>query len=161
MEDVKQPPAREVHEALYDGADLKVTHCDGRAEMVKVRKIPRSEFAAYALAVTDEGEQGEADELRCYVPGRDDAWWAGLTDESREAIAAEGTRLNFPDFARWWRRRARLVNLASQDTEAIRRAAALLESDPTLSRPPGSRNGSPPPAIRVPLSGPGPRTSSR
>jgi hypothetical protein len=131
--------AEEVREVLYDGADLMVTHRDGRRESVKVRKIPRNEYGAYALVVTDDTEEGERAELKLYVPDRDVPWWCSLTDDSRDAIAAEGERLNFTSFARWWRRAARNMRLLQGQSETVAIAEQLL----TRSTPPAPRNGSP------------------
>lgn len=154
------PTAQEVREALYDGADLTVTHQDGRRESVKVRKIPRNAMAAYALVI-DESAVDETAECLMYVTGRDRAWADSLSDESFSAVIEEGQRLNFTCFTAWFRRRTKLLALGNEGAEAVAAANRLLAANPNLSpsTPRGSRNGSPAVDTPRPSSGPGRRTS--
>lgn len=134
---------KEIHEALYDGADAKVTFTDGRSEIVKIRKIPRNLFGTYALLIADESEAGEIAEAALYCD-RPAQWAASLDGPSLDLVLAEGQRLNFPSFRRWYRRRARTLELVQDRGELMKHAITAMRADPALSRWLDSTNGSSP-----------------
>jgi hypothetical protein len=158
--------AQEIHEILYDGADIPVTYqagvssvaavpsVAGRTEIVKVRKIPRDEFTALALVIGDDSEEGEYREAALYCD-RDEAWARSLDEASLDRVLAEGQRLNFSSYARWFRRRVRAVNLVSDQASLVEAAATAL----TRLQQRENTNGSATRATASATSGPG-RTKS-
>ena len=137
MKQEAQPTAAEVHEALYDGADTPVEFSNGNRGVVKVRKIARPDFATLAVLMEDDSEEGELREAAFYC-GLDETWARQLTELSLDRVLAEGQRLNFSRYARWFRRRARLPQLVNGQ-EALVQAA--LEAVSRLT-PRESTNGS-------------------
>lgn len=169
--------AQEIHEALYDGADLVVTFKPNggasvpasqpggtggasvpASQAVKVRKIPREEFTALSLVIGDDSEAGELREAALYT-ARDEAWAATLDDESLTRVLEEGHRLNFFTFARWFRRRGRTMELMSGNSGLLRQALEVMKTDPQLSRWLDSTNGSSARATGTPPSGNAARTN--
>jgi hypothetical protein len=134
--------AEQVHETLYDGVDVPVRyHQDGRAEVVKVRKIPREEMAQYSILIAAAGGD-EAGECAFYV-GKPIVWPTSLDDDSFDRVLAEGQRLNFTRFANWFERQSRKIKLVKQHSEILAQATEILERNPILSRLLlGSMNGS-------------------
>lgn len=143
-----------VHETLYDGADVPVAFKDGQRSIVKVRKLARSEFALLSAIVMDDSESAEFMEAALYC-GKDSSWAIQLTEESLDAVLQEGTRLNFPSFARWFRRRARVPRLISGQEELVKAAMEAM----TLLQQREPMNGSLARATGTPISGDTPRTS--
>jgi hypothetical protein len=113
--------AQEINETLNDGLDVAVRTRDGRDLAVKVRKVPRSEFAHYSLMLEDLSAEGEIFEAAFYC-GQPPEWALCLDEESFDRVLAEGQRLNFSTYARWFRRSARLVPLVSKNEELIKLA---------------------------------------
>lgn len=157
--------AQDIHEALYDGADLAVSFRppNGGAsvpasQVVKIRKIPREEFTELSLVIGDDSEAGELREAALYT-ARDEAWAATLDDESLTRVLEEGHRLNFFTFARWFRRRGRTMELMSGNSGLLRQALEVMKADPQLSRWLGSTNGSSARATGTPPSGSAARTN--
>ena len=146
--------AESIHETLYDGADLTVVFKDGHSDTIKVRKIPRSEFGAYAEIISDKSEAGERREAALYCSQTED-WIGRLDDDSFDAILAEGNRLNFTSFARWFRRVARDPRLLENNQHLVNLAMEAM----TRMGLQGSTNGSAPSATPTPTSGAGPRKS--
>jgi len=149
--ETKQPgamSAQEAHEVLYDGADLEVLYKAGHLGLVKVRKIPREEFANLALIIQDDSELGEFQEAALYC-GRDEAWARSLHEGSLDRVLAEGQRLNFSSYARWFRRRARMVSLVSNQEALV---AAASEAMTRLTQR-GFTNGSSARGTGTPSSG--------
>ena len=140
--------AQEIHETLYDGADIPVSYNTGRAGAVKVRKIPRNELASLSVIIGDDTEEGEFEEAALYC-GRDTAWARSLDEASLDRVLEEGQRLNFSSFARWFRRRVRMVELANDRTTLMRAAEEALNR---LERR-ASMSGSSPRATGTPTCG--------
>jgi len=134
MQDASNPElsAAEIHETLYDGADTSVTYVasvpsgETRTELVKVRKLPREEFSALALIIGDESESAELREAALYC-GRPEEWAATLEEASLDRVLAEGQRLNFSSYARWFKRRARLLGLMENQTQLLATATQMIE----------------------------------
>lgn len=145
--------AQQIHEALYDGADLQVTFTGGSGgdasspapppEVVKVRKIPRSEFGMLALVIGDDSDEGETQEAALYT-ARDGAWVKRLDEASLDRVLQEGQRLNFFRFARWFRRRGRMLELMKDSSNLVALATEAMRNDPTLSKLLAATNGSSP-----------------
>jgi hypothetical protein len=154
MQQAAPQTAQEIHETLYDGADVSVTFVGSvpgqspRTEMVKVRKVPRSEFPSLALLIGDESEQAEFREAALYC-AKDETWARSLDEASLDRVLAEGQRLNFSSFARWFRRRARMPGLLQDQTALIQLATEAL----TLLQPRDFTNGSSPRATGTAISG--------
>ncbi|HMP84467.1 MAG TPA: hypothetical protein PKA41_17365 [Verrucomicrobiota bacterium] len=143
-----------VVETLEGGADVVVTlrNAQARPVAVKVRKLPRAEYASLALVIGDETESGELAEAALYC-GRDEAWAAELDDDSLDRVLAEGTRLNFTSFARWFKRRARMPQLLVA-TETRQLVEASLEVIRTMEQR-DSTSGSPARDTENPISASG------
>ena len=145
------PDSQTIHETLYDGADVPVTYTDGRTEMVKVRKIPRSEFAQYSLLI---GSLNGDESAECaFYCDKDEAWAKSLDDDSFDRVLAEGQRLNFTRYANWFSRQAAKMQLVKQQSHAIGEALELLNSHPTLKTLLVSTNGSSARDTATPISG--------
>jgi hypothetical protein len=131
--------AQEVHETLYDGADIVVTYqsAPSHPSSIKVRKIPREEFSHLALLIQDESEEAEYREAALYC-GKDEAWARTLSEESLDRVLAEGQRLNFPSFARWFRRRARLPGLVAGQQMLVQAALEAMTQMESHGRTNGS-----------------------
>lgn len=142
-----EPTAQEVHETLYDGADLTIVFKDGSSDTVKIRKIPRSHFGKYAEIIQEESEDAEFREAALYLGSVVSV--RNLTDESLDAVLAEGERLNFTSFARWFRRRARMPSLLQGRQDLVNLA---MEAMSRLT-PRASTNGSAPSGTATPTSG--------
>lgn len=136
-----QTDAQTIHETLYDGADVPVSHKDGGTEMVKVRKIPRSEFAQYSHALERALNGDESAECAFYVSGKDATWAESLDDKSFSRVLVEGQRLNFPSFEEWLPRQ-------------LGRIGIFQPAIPTPKTPPDSTNGSAARATATRTSGP-------
>lgn len=155
--------AQEIHEALYDGADIPVSFRPGSAgvppaEVIKIRKIPREQFTEYSLVIGDDSATGELREAALYT-ARDETWAATLDDESLTRVLEEGHRLNFFTFARWFRRRGRTLQLMNGNEAWLRQAVELIQDNPRLSHLLGSTNGSSVRATGTPTSGAAARTN--
>lgn len=152
---------QEIHEALYDGADLPIHYLSGADEVVKVRKIPRNQFGQYAQLIgADDGD--EAAECGFYVdsePGtrnsqpRSAEWARTLDDASFDRLLEEGQRLNFPRFTSWFGRQARKLKLVRDRNGLLAEAQALIENSPHLKTLLAGTNGSSPRDTPTPISG--------
>lgn len=147
--------AEEIHETIYDGSDLMVHYSDGRSECVKVRKIPRKDFAQYASLMSDEES-----ECGFYVEDKDSDWANSLSDESFDAVLEKGQHLNFPRFISWYERQSKKMNVFEIQGRMAATALSVMEKSPMLSQMLASMNGSLPKATPNVNSGTGVRKSS-
>lgn len=121
----------QIHETLYDGTDLPVTLLDGSTRMVKVRKISRKAFPAFASTFGDEdlevafylGEPANGNGAPSIVEQ--------LTEESFDAVMQEGHRLNFTRFGHWFGRQYQRLELMKA-SGAVTTAISLIEENPRL-----------------------------
>ncbi|HHY84885.1 MAG TPA: hypothetical protein GYA07_05035 [Verrucomicrobia bacterium] len=141
--------AQEIHETLYDGVDVPVIHKDGRREVVKVRKVPRSQMAQYSMLIGGGDETAEC----AFYCDRDQAWANSLDDDSFDHVLEEGQRLNFTSFARWFERQARKLKVVEGQQQTLAMAADLMQSNPALRTLLGSTNGSSARGTETPISG--------
>lgn len=153
MEDPKTPEA--IHETLYDGKDVVVRHRNGQPEAVKVRKIPRDQFAQLALVADGQDEDGEC----AFYAGRDADWVRSLDDESYDLVLKEGQLLNFPRFSAWCERQARRLDALTSQGALLEKSLNLIERSPALKTALGSMNGSSPRATAKRTSGNGAPTN--
>jgi hypothetical protein len=125
--------AKEAHEVLYDGADLLVTLRDQSRRTVKVRKISRKDFPAFAA-----GWGNEEAEAAFYLG--EEKLVQELSDESFDAVMEEGRRLNFTLFSNWFKRQYQKLSLLKSDG-LVETVLAAIEQNPQLKKLVGSTSG--------------------
>lgn len=101
------------YETLFGGVDMEVTLFTEEGKTVRENvKVCKVSVRGLAMASLSKAWGRIDEEARVYVPSKDEAWHARLTDESLLAIAKEGRRLNEKSFVAW-------VDLQTQAAEAI------------------------------------------
>lgn len=109
-------------ETLLGGTEIPVTYLDGRAEKVRIRKVPLRDMPGLA-AVFGQDMRDEA----AYYAGRPADWIDTLSDESFAAVFEEGRRLNFTLFATWFRGKTQELELMGKQPQLTRIIQSAVE----------------------------------